>query len=107
MDKPITKQVINLGVGGQLTRDEDSPDIPPRALVSFHAQAAFENVKHHFTDKGTVEEALIFTIDAATFEIDGIEEQPEQLELPEGEEAPKKRGRGGLKSAPEPDGEED
>jgi len=87
MDQPIKKETVAFGVGGQLVRDDDFPEIPPRARVTFRAEADYENVKHKFLEKGGVEETLILTIDTSTFEIIDVAEPPKQEELPIEDEA--------------------
>jgi hypothetical protein len=88
MSKPIVKETIALGVGGQIHREDGFPSLPPRARVAFQAEADYENVKHKFLEKGGVEETLILTIDASTFEVLSVAEAPTQEELPvaDGEE---------------------
>jgi len=81
MDRPIPKEIVSLGISGEIKRDDGFAELPPRALVKFTATAEWANVKHTFLAKGGVKEALILTIDPKTFEVTSIEEQPEQLEL--------------------------
>lgn len=51
MNRPITKEIVAFGIGGQLHRDDGFPELPPRARVSFKAEADFETVKHKFLRK--------------------------------------------------------
>ncbi len=84
MDRPIKKETVSLGVGGQIKRDDGFPELPPKARVTFVAEADYDNVKHKFLDDGGVEEILILTIDASTFDVTNVEEappEPEQTEL--------------------------
>jgi len=90
MGRRIVKETVAFGVGGQLVREDGFPELPPHAIVEFRAKADFDNVKHKFLDRG-VEEILILTIDTKSFEVLGIEEQPEQEELPMGDEVAAKR----------------
>jgi hypothetical protein len=80
--RPIKEETVSLGVGGQLSRDGDFPDIPPNARVSFQAEADYENVKYKFLDNGGVKETLILTINADTFAIVEVTEKPKEEELP-------------------------
>lgn len=82
MDRPITKETVAFGIGGQLHRNDGFPELPPRARVQFRCEADFATVKHKFTDKGGVEEILILTIDTSTFEVLAVTEPPVQEELP-------------------------
>jgi len=83
MGLTVRKSVVDLGVGGRIERDEDAfPVPPPDALVTFKATAQFSAVKHKFLDKGGIEESVILTIRADTFEVLGVEEAPVQEELP-------------------------
>lgn len=82
MGQRIAKETVSLGVGGQIERDDGFPELPPRSRVKFTAEADYENVKHKFLDNGKVDEILILTIDAATFEVLEVTERPVQEELP-------------------------
>lgn len=93
MGQRVRKSVIDLGTGGQIQRDEDVfPVPPPDALVTFRATAKFSAVKHKFLEKGGIEESLILTIKADTFEVLGVEEAPMQEELPETDGEPEPVG---------------
>ena len=84
MDRPITKETVALGIGGSLVRDDDFPELPPRARVTFQCVADYENIKHKFLVKGGVVETLILTIDTSTFEVLEVTEppaEPEQISL--------------------------
>lgn len=80
MDRPIKKETIAFGVGGQFIRNDGFPELPPRARVHFEAWADFENIKHKFLEKGGVEETLILTIETSTFQVLDISEPPEEPE---------------------------
>lgn len=82
LGQPIAGETVSLGVGGQLHRDDGFPELPPRSRVRFTAWADYENVKHKFLPNGKVDEILILTIDAGTFEVLEVVEQPVQEELP-------------------------
>jgi hypothetical protein len=86
MDRPITKEIVSLGIGGEIAREDGFPELPPRARVSFTAVAEYANVKHTFLAKGGIKEALILTIDADSFQVTGVEEPPEQLDMLDGAE---------------------
>jgi hypothetical protein len=88
MDKPIKKETVSLGVGGQITRDDDFPELPPRARVQMRLEADYNHVKHKFLDNGGVEEILILTIDADSVEVLTVSEPPVQEELPVTDEEP-------------------
>ena len=110
-ERPITKETLALGIGGQIHRGDGFPELPPESRVKFTAYADYETVKYKFLDGGKVEEILILTVEAKSFEVLSIEEKPIQDELPGtgGEPEPKAvpkaaaktkrgggRGRGGL-----------
>jgi hypothetical protein len=82
MGRPITKETIAFGIGGTLVKDDGFPELPARAILDLRLKAEFDNVKHTFLEKGGVQETLILTIDASSVEVLGVEEQPEQVELP-------------------------
>jgi hypothetical protein len=82
MGEAIVKETIALGIGGSITRGDGFPDLPKRARVKFSAYADYENVKHKFLEKGGVEETLILTIEAATFEVLSVEDKPQDEPLP-------------------------
>ena len=67
MGRPITKETISLGLGGQI--DRAGEQFPPRGKVKFEAVALVSSVKHKFVDDGTVEESVIMVIDPATFRV--------------------------------------
>jgi len=88
MDRPITKETVAFGVGGQLVLDDGFPELPPKARVTLTLDADFDNIKHKFLDKGGVEETLILTIDTATVVVVKVSEpepEPEQTSLEEGD----------------------
>lgn len=86
--KPITKETINLGVAGEIVRDEGW-EPPPGALVTMQLTGRYSSIKHTFAKKGGgVIEALVLTIEADSFEVIKVEEVAEQLELDEDGDAP-------------------
>jgi hypothetical protein len=85
MGRAITAETVAFGVGGQLHRDDDFPDLPAKARVHLDLYADFASVKHKFLEKGGVEEILILTIDTSTVKVLDVEEVPEQQELPAAE----------------------
>jgi hypothetical protein len=87
--QPIRKETVSLGIGGQIHRDDDFPTLPNRARVKFSAEADFSSVKHKFLDGGGVEEIVILTIDAKSFDVIEVTEKVEEPELPlDGEPEP-------------------
>ena len=80
MGRRVSKQVINLGIGGQIERGGE--DLPPRAMVEFKAQATVSSIKHKFCEDGTVEESTILTVVADSFEVLTVAPAAEQPELP-------------------------
>jgi hypothetical protein len=86
--RTITKETVSLGNAGEISRDEEFPEIPPEGRVKFQAEADFNNVKYHFLDSGSVKEALILTMDPKTFEVLSVTEKPKTEELPGMAETP-------------------
>jgi hypothetical protein len=81
MGRPITKETISLGLGGQIERGEEM--FPPRSQIKFEAVALMSSVKHKFATDGTVEESYILVIDPATFRVREISgPEPGAPELP-------------------------
>lgn len=80
MGRRISKQLISLGIAGQIERG--SEELPPRATVEFTAKATVSGVKHKFAETGTVEESTILTVVADSFAVLGVERAAEQPELP-------------------------
>lgn len=80
MKRRISKEVINLGIGGQIERGGD--EMPPRSTVKFQAEGVVSSIKHKFLEDGTVEEMTVLTIVADTFKVLGVKAAAEQDELP-------------------------
>ena len=80
--RTVSKELFSIGIAGQLTRTDDMPETPGESLVEFKATGRVGAIKHKFLEGGTVEESTILTIDPASFEILGVEEKPEDPQLP-------------------------
>lgn len=80
MRRRISKEVINLGIGGQIERGGE--ELPPRSTVKFQAQATVSSVKFKFIEDGTVEELTILTVDPESFAVLAVKPATEQQELP-------------------------
>jgi hypothetical protein len=89
--REVSKEVINLGIGGRIEREGTLPDdVPPEALVKFEAVGRYGSVKYKFEDDGTATEMTILTVDAKSFKVlDVAEPVDDQEALPlAGEEQP-------------------
>lgn len=80
MGRRVSKEVINLGIGGQIERSGE--ELPPRSTVRFQAEATVSSTRHKFLEDGTIEEMTVLTIDKDSFELLSVEAAAEQPELP-------------------------
>lgn len=78
MGRPIAKDTIALGLGGQI--DRAGEEYPPRAQIKFEAVAVVQSVKVKFTPEGTADQTTVLVIDPATFRVRAIS-GPAQGEL--------------------------
>ncbi len=82
MGRRVSKEVINVGIGGQIERSGE--ELPPRSTVRFQAEATVSSIRHKFLEDGTIEEMTVLTIDKDSFEVLSVEAAAEQQELPLG-----------------------
>ncbi|HRU09755.1 MAG TPA: hypothetical protein P5144_10305, partial [Thermoanaerobaculia bacterium] len=80
MGRRVSKEVINVGIGGQIERS--GAELPPRSTVRFQAEATVSSIRHKFLEDGTIEEMTVLTIDKDSFEVLAVEAAAEQPELP-------------------------
>ena len=80
MGRKISREIITLGIGGQIERGGE--ELPPRATVEFSARGLVSKVSHKFLEDGTIEEMTVLTIDKDSFEVLAVEAAAEQPELP-------------------------
>lgn len=86
MGRRISKQVVNLGIGGRIERGGE--ELPPRSTVEFKAEALVSSIKHKFLEDGSVEEMTVLTVVADSFQVITIEPAAEQMKLPGAEPQP-------------------
>ena len=82
--RTVSKETISFGVAGQLERNDDMPEMPPRHMVRFEATAQMSSVKGKFLPDGTVHEITVLTMAPSTFRVLDVSEPPEpdEPELP-------------------------
>jgi hypothetical protein len=89
--RPIVKQVINIGTGGEVELPPELVGAEPRSRVTVSMELVLGADKHKFEKDGTITYSRILTIDAETFEVTGIlapPPVPEHPTLDEAEAAP-------------------
>lgn len=80
--RTISKSIYNIGIGGELQRTADDPELPPECEIEFAATAKFSAFKGKFTEDGKVVASYILTIDPDTFRIVAVTEAPPPVQPP-------------------------
>lgn len=81
--RPIRKETIALGIGGQIER---FAELPPRAEVIFEARAIVDSVKFKYTENGMVDEITSLTVQNDSFKVKKVIEHEPPPQLPGTEE---------------------